>query len=33
MDILEINYLDVEENEEDEKIIKKVLNKCMKREN
>ena len=32
MDILEINYLDVEENEEDEKIIKKVLNKCFEEE-
>lgn len=32
MDILEINYLDIEENEEDEKIIKKVLNKCFEEE-
>lgn len=32
MDILEINYLDAEENEEDEKIIKKVLNKCFEEE-
>lgn len=32
MDILEINYLNVEENEEDEKIIKKVLNKCFEEE-
>lgn len=32
MDILEINYLDVKENEEDEKIIKKVLNKCFEEE-
>lgn len=33
MDILELNYLDVEENKEYEKIIRKVLQKCFEKEN
>ena len=32
MDILELNYLDIEENKEYEEIIRKVLNKCFKEE-
>lgn len=32
MDILELNYLDVEENKEYEKIIRKVLQKCFEKE-
>ena len=32
MDILELNYLDIEENKEYEEIIRKVLNKCFEEE-
>ena len=33
MEILELNYLDLEENKNYEKIIKKVLQKCFEEEN
>lgn len=33
MDITEINYLDLDENEEYNKIVKEVLNKCFEEEN
>lgn len=33
MDILELNYLDIDENKEYEKVIKKVLQECFKKEN
>jgi len=33
MDITEINYLDIDEEEEYNKIIKEVLNKCFEEEN
>ncbi len=32
-ELLEIEYLDIEENKENEEIIKKVLNQCYKTEN
>ena len=32
MEILELNYLDLEENKNYEKIIKKVLQKCFEEE-
>lgn len=32
MDILELNYLEIEENKEYEEIIRKVLNKCFEEE-
>ena len=32
MDILELNYLDVNEKEEYEKIVRKVLEKCFEEE-
>lgn len=32
MDILELNYLDIDENKEYEKIIRKVLQECFKQE-